>query len=171
MTPARPKKNTTVVAAFAVAAASAVQQHVENMSAVCTAVSLVAEMETKRASQYSNIRRKKQGRYRRKILHPTSKSFWARLYSMGDNLEFLHFKSLNRCSFEELVLLVTPVIESTSLDPRNADNILRKSDLRQRLFSPKDILAMTLKYLTTKAELKELHVFFGATATPYKNCI
>ena len=37
----------------------------------------------------------------------------------------------------------------------------------RRIFGPRDIIAMTLKYLTSVAESKDLHVQFGATASAY----
>ena len=72
---------------------------------------------------------------------------------------------MSRRSFDELVGVVGPAINR--LPVRREDGPPRSQDLVRRKYSTRDVLSMTLKYLTTKSEIKDLHVQFGAVHTSY----
>ena len=95
---------------------------------------------------------------------------WQLVDRKGDEMEFFHFTSLTRESFNGLVdlcklYIVKHSIQSASKGPP------RSGDLKRRKFQPRDVMAMTLKYLLSKAETKDLHVQFGASATSYQDYI
>ena len=107
-----------------------------------------------------------QGRYLRSGSLPSpSKSFWRRVDSIGDDKEFLHFTSLTRQSFNLLVDLTQNIIENHSYDNRFGKP--RQWDLKKRMFKPRDVIAMALRYLLSKGEIKDLIPHFGATASTF----
>ena len=87
----------------------------------------------------------------------------------GDNFEFLHFTSLTREAFANLVDIVKNSIYSNSIVPYRGK--LKKYIILRRRFNARDIVAMTVKYLLSRAELKDIHVHFGAILTTYINCV
>ena len=48
---------------------------------------------------------------------------------------------------------------------------MEKNNLKCHMFSARDKIAMTIKFLFSKAEMKDLHVQFGAAASLYYYCI
>ena len=79
------------------------------------------------------------------------------------------FLGLSRSAFDDLVDLCTPTINE---NPMNRDyGTPDVKQLRRRLYGPRGIMAMTLKYLTSAAEAKDVYVQFGATAMVYRNAI
>ena len=116
-------------------------------------------------------RRAPNGRYRRSgaLPHP-SKSFWRRVDEVGDDLEFLHFTSLTRDSFNELVGLCTPYILSHAI-AAEAKGPPKPCHLHRRVARPQDIIAMTIRYLLSTAEYKDLHVQFSLVLTTYVDCV
>jgi hypothetical protein len=113
-------------------------------------------------------RKTKSGRYLRhgSLLHP-SRSFWTKVYNIGDDLEFLHFTAFSREAFNDLVLCCKDYILSHSVVPSSANNKPKLCHTNRRLFKPHDIIAMTLRYLLSTAEYKDLHVHFGAVLQTY----
>lgn len=87
----------------------------------------------------------------------------------GDEQEFLHFTSLSRESFNVICILTEPVLISLPL--HRDDGTPRSQDLKRRMFSPRDMIAMALKFLLSRAEMKDLHVQFGAIVTVFDRCI
>ena len=76
------------------------------------------------------------------------------------------FVGLSRESFDLLVTICEWVINVT---PLNRDLGVPDDRARhRRLFGPRGILAMTVKYLTSTAEAKDLFVQFGATSNVFR---
>lgn len=121
-----------------------------------------------------NMPHKRSGRYKRdSALHNPKDSFWKRV-DAGDDAEFFNFVSLPRHSFNDLVGLCEADILSMPIRPINGDTEYgtpRPCDLRRRVFSPRDILAMALRFLLSTAEEKDLHVHFGALESTFSDCI
>ena len=111
--------------------------------------------------------RKPKGRYLRNgTLDLPMNSIWKREDLLGDDLEFLHFTGFSsRASFDSLVDLCCVRIERRSPQKRYYRPKVR--NLKRRDYQPRDVTAMTLKYLTSKAELKDLSVQFGAHESTY----
>lgn len=63
--------------------------------------------------------------------------------------------------------LVVDYIDTNSTDVRYT-RIVRASNIKQWKFEARDILAMSLKFLLSKAELKDIHVQFGVPLTSFK---
>ena len=166
------KKKKTVVAVSA-ACTAVISHYIQQRRNVANVVALVAQMEDKSSSKYNNPQRKPQGRYTRNTLDVQSSCTWNSIQLFGNELKFLHFTSLNRKAFGELTKSLRDYILSKPLDPRTlcATAVIRKIDLEQRIHSVSDIVAMTLKFLLSKTEYKDLHIQFGATLTTYKNCV
>ena len=113
--------------------------------------------------------RKRTGRYRRSGALPSPKhSFWRRIDGFGDDLEFLQFTALTRTSFDELVKLMSPGLLSRPIDVRFGRP--QAHHLRRRMFSPRDIVAMIIKWMTSKRGSKNIHVQFGSILETYTNC-
>ena len=87
----------------------------------------------------------------------------------GDNFEFLHFISFTREAFDNLVDIVKNSIHSNSIVPYRG--MPTNYIILRRRFNARDIVAMTVKYLLSRAELKDIHVHFGAILTTYINCV
>ena len=76
------------------------------------------------------------------------------------------FIGLSRESFDLLVSIFEATI---NLTPLNRDR--GKPDetaLEKRLYGPRGIMAMTVKFLTSVAESKDLYVQFGATSNVFR---
>jgi hypothetical protein len=71
-------------------------------------------------------------------------------------MEFLHFTSFSREAFQELVNLCTPVVNSLPL--RKGAKTPTPQQFTKRMYKPRDIVAMTLKYLLSQSEQKNLSV-------------
>ena len=76
-----------------------------------------------------------------------------------------YFTSVSRMSFSQLVEVTEPVINKLTM--HREDGIPRPQDLVRRQCSARDIVAMTMKHLTKKSEVKDLHAQFGAIHTCY----
>ena len=132
--------------------------------------SSVAALVAQHHQQHNKQRQHKQGRYRRGgSVPPPRASVWWRTYSRGDDLEFLHFTSLTRESFRALVDLCTPLLNRLPITPGGGKP--KPWHVRRRMFRPRDVVAMTLKFLLATAELKDLHVQFGAVLSVYSRCV
>ena len=122
-----------------------------------------------------NVPHKPSAKYLRSGAIPDpDQSFWKLIDHHGLPSEFLCFTSLTRQSFDDLVLLCHDTILSLPLRARDGERDIgkpRPQDLKRRKFRPRDIVAMTLKFLTSTAEEKDLHVQFGAIETTYNDCI
>lgn len=124
------------------------------------------------AEKTKTSREKKRGRYLRVgALPKPSKLFWSRVNQKGDDLEFLHLTSFTCESFDKLVGLCKDYILSNSMTPAHANKKPKLCHLRCRLFKPRDIVAMTLCYLLSTAEHKDLHVHFGAVLQTFINSV
>ena len=111
-----------------------------------------------------------QGRYLRGgAVPPPKASVWWRVFSRGDDLEFLHFTSLTRESFNLLVVKCTPLINSRPLTPGCGKP--KAWHVRRRMFKARDVVAMTMRFLLATAEMKDLHVQFGAVLSVYSHCV
>lgn len=84
-------------------------------------------------------------------------------------MEFMHFTSLSRDAFKELVEICTPTINQLPL--RKGASPPKQNNIRKRMFKPRDIVAMTIKNCLSQSEQKNLRVQFGAIATVYSNCV
>ena len=85
-------------------------------------------------------------------------------------MEFLHFTALTRESFNELVTLCRAYLLTNSLSSA-ADGQPKLCHLSRRLCKPRDIVAMTLRYLLSTAEYKDLHIHFGVVVTTYIDAV
>ncbi len=91
------------------------------------------------------------GRYRRtETIHQAGKSFWRRIDEKGDLLQFLHFNSLTRESFRDLVQLYKVHIWSHGLTPSSTGQPW-SCHLSCRIVKPQGIVAMTLIFLLSTA--------------------
>ena len=117
-----------------------------------------------------SIERKSNGRYLRTGSLPHKyQSVWYLTDTYGDDMEFFHFLSLSRKSFFDLCQTTNYYILNT---PLNRDNgIPSEHHLKRRMFNSRDIMAMTIKYLLSEANIKDLHVQFGAQDVVYRRCI
>ena len=156
-------KNRIACALAAVAAAV----HQKNTTEQTTSVQCYAA-----ASSCGLSKRKESGVYRRGgALPPPQDSVWGRLErnQKCDPMEFFMFLGLSRSAFDELVELCTPTING---NPMGRDyGVPDGRQLRRRLYGPRGIMAMTLKFLTSAAEAKDIYVQFGATHMVYRNAI
>ena len=95
-------------------------------------------------------------------------SIWGRLESNTacDDMEFFMFIGLSHESFSLLVSICEGTINSTPLnrDCGAPDENARK----KRLFGPRGVMAMTIKFLTSVAEPKDLYPQFGATSNVFR---
>ena len=96
-------------------------------------------------------------------------STWKRTDVLGDDKEFLHFTAFTREAFDPLVGSCTDGIEKYPI--RKKCNSPQRRHLTRRHNKPRDIVAMTIKYLTSKAELKDLSVQFGAHESTFIQCV
>jgi len=94
---------------------------------------------------------------------------WTCFNKKGDDLEFLHFLALTRASFEELLSLCNTEFNAQSLSGQFGRP--RMCDLKKRKHSNRELLAMMIKYLVSKAEHKDLHVHFGATLNTFCDAV
>ena len=76
-------------------------------------------------------------------------------------MEFLHFLAFTRESFDDLVKILTPGIISSPIKEGHGKPSLR--NLKKRLVTPRDIVAMTVKFLISTAEQKDIQIMFGVT--------
>lgn len=153
-----------VAVASAALGASSLKQQQDRAASIAAAVSTINLAST-------STRRVPNGRYRRSGALPRpTKSFWRRVDEIGDDLEFLHFTSLTRESFNELVTLCTPYIRSNGI-AADAKGPPKPCHLSRRVARPRDIIAMTIRFLLSTAEYKDLHVHFGVVLTTYVDCV
>ncbi len=93
----------SAIIAAATAAASAVTLLQQQQSNTAMAVAAATNATTNLCNRHSA---EKNGRYRRAGALPRgSKSFWRRVDTVGNDLVFLHFTSLTRESFDNLLSL------------------------------------------------------------------
>ena len=152
--------NKHIAAMAAVAAVSTMQSIISSNTIAVTAIL--------QQSSEGNVK-KKTGRYLRSGAVPNRvESVWFKVDNYGDELEFLHFTSLSRHSFNVLCILTEPVLITLPL--HRDSGTPRSQDLKRRMFSPRDMTAMALKFLLSRAEMKDLHVQFGAILSVFDNC-
>jgi len=145
---------------------ASVVSHHENMKATFSAAGAAVAFHQRRCGV-----KKPGGRFLRSgsLSFDPKESIWKNVDEKGDAMEFFHFTSFSREAFQELVDLCTPIV--TSLPLRKGANAPSAQQLRKRMYQPRDIIAMTLKYLLSQSEQKNLSVQFGAIASVYSNCV
>eukprot|EP00563_Minutocellus_polymorphus_P018364 CAMPEP_0197722234 /NCGR_PEP_ID=MMETSP1434-20131217/4996_1 /TAXON_ID=265543 /ORGANISM="Minutocellus polymorphus, Strain CCMP3303" /LENGTH=428 /DNA_ID=CAMNT_0043307353 /DNA_START=143 /DNA_END=1429 /DNA_ORIENTATION=+ len=107
-------------------------------------------------------------------LQDPSKSDWKLIDTRGRPKEFMHFMSLAGESFDDLVELCSKDVIATPLRSYDGERKIgkpRPHDLKRRKHSPRDVIAMAVKWLTSTAEEKDLHVQFGAIESTFNVCI
>ena len=87
----------------------------------------------------------------------------------GDTFEFLHFTSFTREVFNNLVDILKNSIHSNSIVPYRGKP--KQHRILRRRFNACDIVAMTLKCLLSRAELKDMYVHFGSILSTFINCV
>ena len=118
----------------------------------------------------TGTRRKPQGRCLRSgVLHSIEDSLWRHIDRHSDEKEFLHFSSFSRDSFDLLVEICQEKISCTPLDARYKAS--KEYKISSRRHTPRDIVAVGIKYLISCAEHKDIFVQFGMTQTMYLNCL
>lgn len=161
--------------AAALAVAAAVSSTTNHNTIACEAVAaVVSAVATDSDLLGRNVPRKPNGRYLRTHLPTPGNSFWRELLAHGDEMAFFNFTALLRGSFTDLVELCKEDLLSMPIRGHTGDithHSPRRCHQRRRLFTPTDIIAMTMKFLTTTAELKDLHPQFGALKTTYDDCV
>ena len=156
--------DTTITQAVALIVAQFFRDMLETTSTV--AASILQDQ----AVQNNILRgeRKPNSRFLRKTLHHPRQSFWARIYKKGDDLEFLHFTGFTRSAFDQLVEINSDYIISHPMVAGRTKPTIK--NLRNRMYTPHDIVAMGLKFMHSKAELKDLCVQFGLLLQTFINC-
>ena len=84
-------------------------------------------------------------------------------------MEIFHFLSMSSSAFNELVSLITLYVNTHPID-RDYPRVDART-LRKRIYKPRDILAMTIRYLSSMSENKDIHSQFGAVLTSFMNCV
>ena len=105
------------------------------------------------ASSLGCAPRKRGGRYTRGGAIPTiEESVWGRLVDevQCDEMEFFMFLGLSRESFNLLVSLCDSTINHTPM--RRDAGVPDACQRRKRLFGPRGVMGMTVKFLTSAAE-------------------
>lgn len=161
--------------AAALAIAAAVSSATNHNTIACEAVAaVVVAVATDSDILGRNVPRKPNGRYLRTHLPTPGNSFWREVLAHGDEMAFFNFTTLLRGSFVDLVELCKDDLLSMPIRGHTGDTTHhspRRCHQRRRLFTPADIISMTLKFLTTTAELKDLHPQFGSLKTTYNDCV
>ena len=85
-------------------------------------------------------------------------------------MEFFHFISLSRKSFQELVEVCGPITYEIPLW-NGSKGKPKRNHIKLRKFSPADMIAMAMKDLLSKAESKDIYAQFGAIPSTYANCV
>ena len=144
-------------------------RHHERMKTTCSAAACAA-VSLDHCSRQRGIK-KPGGRFLRggSLSLDPKDSFWRNVDEKGDDMEFFHFTSFSREAFQELVDLCTHIVNSLPL--RKGGKTPSAQQLRKRMYQPRDIIAMTLKYLLSQSEQKNLSIQFGAIASVYSNCV
>ena len=88
---------------------------------------------------------------------------------MYDDMEFFMFLGLSRESFAELVDICRGSVEGNPLY-RDA-GVPHKKHLRRRLYGPRGVMAIAIKYISSVAETKDLYPQFGATSGVFRRCV
>ena len=154
----------------ACAALSSAVAGAHHLSVVQSTTSLIANAAS---SVNLRIRTKKSGRYLRHGALPNKKqSVWGRIEDTAhrcDEMEFFMFVGLSRASFEMLVEICTNVINRIPLF-RDC-GVPEEKHLKRRLYGPRGIMAMTIKYLSSTAEAKDLYPQFGAPSMVFRRSV
>ena len=152
--------------ACAVAAALITAHHLVVVCTTSTVVSLCAsKLCTARGC-------KKCGRYKRHGAIPApGESIWARVDSenVADNMEFFIFLGLSRISFGELVEICEESVMTNPLDRDCGRPSLKQ--LKRRSYGPRGIMAMTVKWLSSCTEAKDLYPQFGVTSVVFRKSV
>ena|ERR1740124_69773 len=112
---------------------------------------------------------KRSGRYRRGgAIPPPKESVWGRLEDevQCNEIEFFMFAGLSQESFNLLVSICESTINRTPMrrDSGPPDANARK----KRLFGPRGVMGMTVKFLTSAVEQKDVYAQFGATKDVFR---
>ena len=136
--------------------------HSTSMAVSVTAAATITDKEDK----------KKSGRYKRHgaIPHPRQ-SIWMRVddRSRSDDLEFFMFLGLSRVSFAELVEVCRRSVDGNPLD-RDCGKPTAGS-LKRRTYGHRGVMAMAVKWLSSRAEAKDLYPQFGVTSVVFWKCV
>lgn len=97
-----------------------------------------------------------QGRYLRGTgtLHAPKESFWYRIKKRGNDAEFLHFTSMTRDAFDKLSSICKNYINTHSIKTGKKS---KKNLGKRRIFDHQDIIAMTLRWVLSRSEQKDIH--------------
>ena len=88
------------------------------------------------------------------MIHSIEDSLWRQVDQIGDEIEFLHFSSLTRESFNLLVELCSAKINNMPLDSRYKTS--KRHKITSRRHTPRDIVAVGLKYRISTGEHEDL---------------
>ena len=156
------RKKACVVAAGVITA-----HHLAVVRSTSTIVSLCASK-----SSCPSSKRLKCGRFKRNGAIPAPRhSIWARVDSqnVADDMEFFMFLGLSRISFAELVEIC---LESVLTNPLERDcGKPTRQQLKCRSYGPRGVMAMTVKWLSSCAEPKDLYPQFGVTSVVFRKCV
>ena len=131
-------------------AAMAAAATVSTMQSIISSNTIAVTAILQQSSEDQQVQKKK-GRYLRNSAVPSRvESVWFKVDHYGDEQEFLHFTLLSRESFNVLCILTEPVLITLPL--HRDDGTPRSQDLKRRMFSPRDMTAMALKFLLSRAE-------------------
>ena len=157
-------RNNNSITDAAVAAISAVTSFY-NISSASSLAAISAAIEIDKQIERNERQSKWNERYIRNSAIPIFKeSVWFKVDRYRDEKEFFHFTSLTQISFNELAEVTQLVINKLSV---NRDYRPPKNKDIRIISSARDIVAITMKYLTIKSEIKDFYVQFGVIYVSY----
>ena len=118
---------------------------------------------------------KRKGTYLIKSIPEVCDSFWRGIDKGSCDRELFHFLSLSRSSFEKLVEVCEKNINylpicsqwNSHFDSKKP----RTGDLKKRKYKARDIISMTLRFLLSRAEFKDLCPLFGCTDSVFSRYV
>ena len=106
---------------------------------------------------------------------PVDRCFWRMIDNDStDEREFMHFIAFSRSSFNKLVQICADHLNSNPIRPSRGNTTHKKPSschLAKRKHSNRDIIAMTIKYMISTSEIKDLSPQFGATSCAYSDLV
>lgn len=147
-------------------ASVAVSQFNQAVAAVACAASQAAaeEFMSKTSNNKQQLRYLSGG-----VMASQKESFWDSVLEVGDDLEFQNFLLFSRPCFLELLALTEPIINSMPIQQGKGKP--RECDLKRRKVDAGTILALTLKYLTSSGEAKDIGVHFGVLGPSFSRYV
>ena len=116
--------------------------------------------------------RKKCCRYKSHGAIPSpEESFWARVdnIKVSDEMEFFMFLGLSRELFVKLVGICERSVVENPFD-RDCGKPTERA-LKRRSYGPRGIMAITIKWLSSCTEAKDLYPQFGVTSVVFRKCV